>query len=238
MISIEADPEGKVVAVCADLKHHFSKSPRSSITLIAGCGIKGDAHFGSFVKHRYLARRKPRAPNMRQVHVIPTELLHGLQGAGYNVKPGNLGENITTAGLNLERTSVGNRTPDRERDYPTDGAADALRVDRPFQCGAEGASSGRGARAVFSRRGHGCRDERRPGRAGGRRPGYLAGDASARASADLNGAFRKHHSLAREVGDVAEEGVIGCRDLRECLEVRECSGLKNSESPIRLIFHA
>jgi hypothetical protein len=42
MISIEADPEGKVVAVCADLKHHFSKSPRSSITLIAGCGIKGD----------------------------------------------------------------------------------------------------------------------------------------------------------------------------------------------------
>ena len=102
MISIEADPEGKVVAVCADLKHHFCKSPRSSITLIAGCGIEGDAHFGSFVKHRYLARRKPRAPNMRQVHVIPTELLHGLQGAGYNVKPGDLGENITTAGINLE----------------------------------------------------------------------------------------------------------------------------------------
>jgi MOSC domain-containing protein YiiM len=102
MISIEAAPEGKVVSVCADPKHRFSKTPRPSITLIAGHGIEGDAHFGSFVKHRYLARRKPRALNNRQVHLIPIELLHDLQNAGYNVESGDIGENITTAGLDLE----------------------------------------------------------------------------------------------------------------------------------------
>jgi len=101
MISIEAASEGKVVAVCADPKHRFSKTHRPSITLIAGRGIEGDAHFGSFVKHRYLARQ-PRAPNNRQVHLIPTELLHDLQKAGFDVEPGDLGENITTAGLDLE----------------------------------------------------------------------------------------------------------------------------------------
>src|ERR1700712_5537370 len=102
MISGEAALEGKAVAVCAAPKHRFSKMPRLSITLIAGHGIEGDAHVGSFVKHRYLARRKPRAPNNRQVHLIPTELLHDLQKAGFDVEPGDLGENITTAGLDLE----------------------------------------------------------------------------------------------------------------------------------------
>jgi MOSC domain-containing protein YiiM len=102
MISIKAAPEGKVVAVCANLKHLFSKAPRPSLTLIAGRGIEGDAHFGPFVQHRYLARREPRAPNIRQVHLIPAELLYGLHEAGYRVKPGDLGENITTAGIDLE----------------------------------------------------------------------------------------------------------------------------------------
>jgi MOSC domain-containing protein YiiM len=94
--------EGKVVAVCAEPKHRFSKAPRLSVTLFAGLGVEGDAHFGSFVKHRYLARRNPRAPNIRQVHLIPVELLHELQAAGYHVGPGDLGDNITTAGLDLE----------------------------------------------------------------------------------------------------------------------------------------
>lgn len=99
---IEPALEGTVVAVCADPKHRFSKTPRLSITLVAGLGIEGDAHFGPFVRHRYLARRNPRAHNVRQVHLIPVELLHGLQAAGYHVGPGDLGENITTAGLDLE----------------------------------------------------------------------------------------------------------------------------------------
>jgi MOSC domain-containing protein YiiM len=100
---VEPALEGKVVAVCADPKHRFSKTPCLSIALVANLGIEGDAHFGSFAKHRYLARRNPRARNIRQVHLIPIELLDELQAAGHDVEPGDLGENITTAGLELER---------------------------------------------------------------------------------------------------------------------------------------
>jgi MOSC domain-containing protein YiiM len=107
MIPVEAVPEGKVVAVCTDTRHRFSKTPRLSITLVTGLGIEGDAHFGPFVRHRYLARRAPRSPNIRQVHLIPIELLHELRRAGYDVEPGDLGENITTAGLDLEELPLG-----------------------------------------------------------------------------------------------------------------------------------
>ena len=93
---------GSVVAVALDAKHRFSKTPRLSIILTAGHGVEGDAHYGQFVRHRYLARRKPRAPNLRQVHLIPSELFDALRKSGFDVSPGDLGENITTAGLDLE----------------------------------------------------------------------------------------------------------------------------------------
>nr|WP_305728054.1 MOSC domain-containing protein [Bradyrhizobium sp. WSM2254] len=85
-----------------DDKHRFGKPPRVSATLIAGLGVEGDAHFGTFVKHRYLARRNPRSPNLRQVHLLPSELFAELRTDGYDLGPGDLGENITTAGLDLE----------------------------------------------------------------------------------------------------------------------------------------
>jgi MOSC domain-containing protein YiiM len=93
---------GSVVAVALDAKHRFSKAPRLSIILTAGHGVEGDAHYGQFVRHRYLARRKPLAPNLRQVHLIPSELFNALRKSGFDVSPGDLGENITTAGLALE----------------------------------------------------------------------------------------------------------------------------------------
>src|ERR1700760_3562282 len=102
MTPLEPMSEGKVVAVCANPKHRFSKAPRLSIRLIAGHGIEGDAHAGPFVQHRFLARRDPRAPNLRQVHLIPAELLQGLKMAGFDVEPGDLGDNVTTAGVDLE----------------------------------------------------------------------------------------------------------------------------------------
>jgi MOSC domain-containing protein YiiM len=95
--------KGVAVAVSAAAKHGFGKTTRLSIVLVAGFGIEGDVHHGSFVRHRYLARRNPRAPNLRQVHLIPSETLNALRGAGYDVGPGELGENITTAGLDLEK---------------------------------------------------------------------------------------------------------------------------------------
>ncbi|QIO37485.2 MOSC domain-containing protein [Bradyrhizobium sp. 1(2017)] len=78
-----------------------------SINLTKGHGIEGDAHYGPVVRHRYLARRAPTAPNLRQVHLIPSELFDALRTCGYQVYPGNLGENITTMGLYLECLSLG-----------------------------------------------------------------------------------------------------------------------------------
>ncbi|UPJ80701.1 MULTISPECIES: MOSC domain-containing protein [unclassified Bradyrhizobium] len=99
--------EGTVVAVAADRGHHFSKPPQDRIVLVEGHGVQGDAHAGPFVRHRYLARRQPRLANLRQVHLIPSELFASLSEAGFEVAAGDLGENITTAGLDLERMSLG-----------------------------------------------------------------------------------------------------------------------------------
>ena len=70
--------EGTVVAVAADRGHHFSKRQQGSIVLVEEHGVEGDAHAGAFVRHRYLARRRPRFPNLRQVHLIPRELFDTL----------------------------------------------------------------------------------------------------------------------------------------------------------------
>lgn len=99
--------EGRVVGIAADRGHHFSKRAQERIVLIAGHGVEGDAHAGPFVRHRYLARRQPRLPNLRQVHLIPSELFGSLSEAGFNVAAGDLGENITTTGLDLEWMPLG-----------------------------------------------------------------------------------------------------------------------------------
>jgi MOSC domain len=98
---------GSVVAVAADSGHHFSKPLCHCITLIEGHGVEGDAHAGPTVRHRYLARRQPSLLNLRQVHLIPAELLDELRAAGYDVYPGDLGENVTTTGVELERLPLG-----------------------------------------------------------------------------------------------------------------------------------
>ncbi|TWA92599.1 MOSC domain-containing protein [Bradyrhizobium stylosanthis] len=99
--------QGRVVAVAADRRHHFSKPARDRIVLVEGHGIECDAHAGPFVRLRYMARRRPRLPNLRQVHLIPCELFPTLLRAGFEVGAGDLGENITTAGLDLERLPLG-----------------------------------------------------------------------------------------------------------------------------------
>ncbi len=88
-------------------RHCFSKTTQLLISLRAGHGVQGDAHAGPFVRHRYLARRNPKAPNLRQVHLIPSELLDALQMVGFEVHPGDLGENVTSVGLDLEGLPLG-----------------------------------------------------------------------------------------------------------------------------------
>ena len=90
-----------VVAVSSSPKHTFGKSNLPSITLIAGVGVEGDAHSGELIKHRYLVRRDPTQPNLNQVHLIHQELFTLLADKGHHVTAGQLGENITTEGLDL-----------------------------------------------------------------------------------------------------------------------------------------
>jgi len=98
-----------VEAVCRDGEHRFSKDRVETITLLAGLGVEGDAHSGVTVQHRSRVKRDPSAPNLRQVHLIAGELLDELCGAGFDVGPGVLGENITTRHIDLLALPTGAR---------------------------------------------------------------------------------------------------------------------------------
>ena len=99
----------QIVSVACDGEHGFSKPVRESIELIEGLGVRGDAHAGVTVQHRSRLERTPSAPNLRQVHLLHSELFDELAEAGFAVGPGQLGENITTAGLDLLGLPVGTR---------------------------------------------------------------------------------------------------------------------------------
>lgn len=90
-----------VKAVSRDALHRFSKVPVESIRLVAGHGVEGDAHAGARVQHRSRVRRDPSQPNLRQVHLIHAELFDEARSQGFELAPGDLGENITTLGLDL-----------------------------------------------------------------------------------------------------------------------------------------
>jgi MOSC domain-containing protein YiiM len=97
----------RIAGLASDDKHRFSKSRCESLVLLEGIGVEGDAHAGPFVRHRYLARRNPAMPNARQVHLIPVELLNMLRAENIILGPGELGENVLTAGLDLESLPLG-----------------------------------------------------------------------------------------------------------------------------------
>ncbi len=98
-----------MVAVCRDGTHRFSKHPAPAIRLLAGLGVEGDAHLGRTVQHLSRIRRDPSQPNLRQVHLIHSELLDTLRAAGFRVDPGTMGENVTTRGIDLLALARGTR---------------------------------------------------------------------------------------------------------------------------------
>jgi len=87
--------------------HSFSKTYTPSITLIANHGVDGDIHSGPTVQKSSLATTSPSLPNLRQVHLIPYELFTTLASESIAVAPGELGENITTYGIDLVRLPRG-----------------------------------------------------------------------------------------------------------------------------------
>ncbi len=100
---------GEVVSVSRSATHTFSKAPTDAILLVAGLGVDGDAHAGATVKHRSRVARNPAQPNLRQVHMIHAELFEDLRAAGFAVAPGQMGENVTTRGIDLLGLPVGAR---------------------------------------------------------------------------------------------------------------------------------
>jgi MOSC domain-containing protein YiiM len=98
-----------IISLSRDRAHNFSKPPVDQLTLLAGLGVEGDAHAGRTVQHRYDQRKNPAAPNLRQVHLIHAELLDELAGKGFTVQPGQLGENVTTGGIDLLGLARGTR---------------------------------------------------------------------------------------------------------------------------------
>ena len=99
----------EVVAVSRSATHTMSKRNELSIRLVAGLGVEGDAHAGETVKHRSRVARDPSQPNLRQVHLIHAELFDELAEAGFAIVPGQLGENVTTRGLDLLALPTGTR---------------------------------------------------------------------------------------------------------------------------------
>lgn len=98
-----------VTAVCLSAKHKFSKQPVLAIRLLAGLGVEGDAHQGARVQHLFRMRQNPDQPNLRQVHLMQAELHDELRAAGFAVAAGDLGENMTTRGIDLLALPTGAR---------------------------------------------------------------------------------------------------------------------------------
>jgi MOSC domain-containing protein YiiM len=99
----------RVIAVAVSPTHTMSKPTSDRIRLLEGLGVEGDAHMGATVKHRSRVRVDPTAPNLRQVHLIHAELLDELRTKGFNIAPGQMGENITTREIDLLALPRGTR---------------------------------------------------------------------------------------------------------------------------------
>jgi MOSC domain-containing protein YiiM len=93
--------ESSVVAVHRKEEYGVFKEIQESVHLVKGFGVQGDAHMGTLVQHRYNKKQNPNQPNLRQVHLIQAELFDDLKELGLIVKPGEMGENITTRNIDI-----------------------------------------------------------------------------------------------------------------------------------------
>ena len=101
--------QGVVEAVNLSREHAFSKKAQNSIRLMAGIGVEGDAHAGETVQHLSRVAKDPSQPNLRQVHLIHSELFDELKEKGFAIAPGQMGENITTRGIKFLDLPLGTK---------------------------------------------------------------------------------------------------------------------------------
>jgi MOSC domain-containing protein YiiM len=98
-----------IIALASSGSHTMQKAKRDALRLVAGLGVEDDAHAGKTVKHRSRVARDPSQPNLRQVHLIHSELHDELRARGFPVDPGQMGENVTTRGVYLLALPAGAR---------------------------------------------------------------------------------------------------------------------------------
>jgi MOSC domain-containing protein YiiM len=143
-----------VVAVHRSSSHSFSKfAEEDGVQLVEGWGVEGDAHAGRTVKHRSRVARDATAPNLRQVHLMHAELFDELMAAGFAVWPGELGENVTTCGVDLLALPTGARLRlGNEAVVELTGLRNpCVQIDR-FQSGLTAAVLGRDAQGELVRK--------------------------------------------------------------------------------------
>ena len=141
-----------VTAVSRSNGHTFSKSNVLTIRLVAGLGVEGDAHYGDKVQHVFHARKNPDAPNLRQVHLIHEELFDELRTGGFQVRPGNIGENVTTRGVGLLTLPTGTRLQVGNAVIEITGLRNPCRQIDAFAKGLTAAVLGRGAQGQLIRK--------------------------------------------------------------------------------------
>jgi MOSC domain-containing protein YiiM len=130
------DRPGQVTSVSVSAVHDFSKTAVPEVRLLANLGVEGDAHCGTTVRHRFDRRRDPQRPNLRQVHLIATELLDDLTQGGHVVRPGELGENVTTTGVDLLSLPLGTTLRlGKEAEVRVTGLRRPCRLIDAFQAG-------------------------------------------------------------------------------------------------------
>jgi len=109
---VQALQDATVQAVSRDAEHGVNKAVADAITLVEGRGVEGDAHAGETVQHRSRVARDPSQANLRQVHLIAAELHDELLAAGFDpLAPGQMGENVTTRGVDLLTLPAGTLPP-------------------------------------------------------------------------------------------------------------------------------
>lgn len=86
--------KGSVVAVCRSDRKGMAKSPVPAGLLVAGEGLRGDAHAG---------------PGDRQLSLLAEESVDAMRAKGLTVGPGSFGENLTTSGIAPSALAPGRR---------------------------------------------------------------------------------------------------------------------------------
>ncbi len=100
---------GTVIAVCRNPEPGLPKPVVDAVHLIENCGVEGDYHAGSLVRHRYLMKKDPARPNLRQVLLVDAAVYAELASQDIHIGPGMMGENITIEGVAIMDLVEGTR---------------------------------------------------------------------------------------------------------------------------------